>query len=110
MRLKLAREGPVEGLTLEPAAEDSAVLRLVEKELEARKLPIDVNRADQILLQRVEGIGPRLAGRIIAEREAHGPFRDAHDLADRVDGIGEVTVQRLARQLAFGDTTSGRRQ
>ena len=56
---------------------------------------IDINTADAETLQQLPGIGPTLAERIVAEREAGGPFADAADLT-RVDGIGEKTAQALA--------------
>jgi competence protein ComEA len=40
------------------------------------------------------GIGPALAERLVAERAAHGPFRDIADLA-RVKGLGAVRIERL---------------
>ena len=60
---------------------------------------IDLNTADAVTLQQLPGIGPTLAGRIVAEREANGPFADAMDLT-RVDGIGEKTVRAVAPYIA----------
>ncbi len=50
----------------------------------ARSGLLDINRATSEELQRLPGIGPVLAGRIIAAR----PFASADDLA-RVSGIGD---------------------
>lgn len=58
-------------------------------------LLIDPNTADASMLRLLPGIGPGLAKRIIADREANGPFRSIDDL-ERVDGIGPRTVDRLA--------------
>ncbi|MBK7405464.1 MAG: helix-hairpin-helix domain-containing protein [Phycisphaerales bacterium] len=56
---------------------------------------INVNTAGAAELDLLPGIGPALASRIIADREAHGPFRSLDDL-DRVSGIGPKTVAKLA--------------
>ncbi|HZW11529.1 MAG TPA: ComEA family DNA-binding protein [Phycisphaerales bacterium] len=56
---------------------------------------INVNTASASELDLLPGIGPALAGRIIADREANGPFRTLDDL-DRVSGIGPKTVAKLA--------------
>lgn len=56
---------------------------------------VDLNRADVAALERLPGIGPVLAGRIVQWREQHGPFRQPGDLRE-VPGIGERTFQGLA--------------
>jgi DNA uptake protein ComE-like DNA-binding protein len=106
LRLKLAREPGRERSTFQPLSPDSPAVKIVEAQLEALSHPVNINSADEALLERLEGIGPGLAGRIVAERTRGGPFRDAADLAARVKGIGAITVQRLAGQLVFGDTTA----
>ena len=55
--------------------------------------PIDVNRADLTDLQRLPGIGPVLASRIIEARRTR-PFESLDDLV-RVSGIGPRGVERL---------------
>ena len=55
---------------------------------------VDVNTAGVAELERLPGVGPALAGRIVAEREARGPFRSAEELA-RVRGIGPKTIEQL---------------
>ena len=106
LRLKLAREPGRERSTFQPLPPDSPAVKIVEARLEALSHPVNINSADEALLERLEGIGPGLAGRIVAERTRGGPFRDAADLAARVKGIGAITVQRLAGQLVFSDTTA----
>lgn len=58
----------------------------------ARRL--NINTASAAELETLPGIGPALAGRIIADRERHGRFGSIDDL-DRVPGIGPRTILRL---------------
>jgi len=67
---------------------------------------INVNTADAETLERLPGIGPALAERIVAEREANGPFSDAADLT-RVSGIGEKTAQALIPYVTVGEELLG---
>jgi competence protein ComEA len=59
---------------------------------------VAVNRADAAELATLPGIGPALAGAIVAERARGGPFRRPEDLA-RVRGIGPATVERLRGRI-----------
>ena len=59
---------------------------------------IDLNRATQAELERLEGIGEAKARDILAWRRAHGPFRSVEELT-RVDGIGETTLENLRPYL-----------
>jgi competence protein ComEA len=54
---------------------------------------IDVNRATVEELQKLEGIGPVMAAKIIEER-AKGPFRSPDELR-RVKGIGPKTMDKI---------------
>jgi competence protein ComEA len=64
---------------------------------------VDANTASRDQLERIAGIGPALAQRIVAERR-QGAFRDLDDLAARVRGIGEASLRRLVRGgLVVGD-------
>ena len=55
---------------------------------------LDLNTTNWVELSQLEGIGPKLAQRIIADREQNGPFAAVEDLG-RVHGIGPRTVARL---------------
>ncbi|NLI76208.1 MAG: hypothetical protein GX442_07185 [Candidatus Riflebacteria bacterium] len=55
---------------------------------------VRLNAATVEELDACPGVGPALAARIRDER-AKGPFRDWDDLARRVPGIGDGTVDRL---------------
>jgi competence ComEA-like helix-hairpin-helix protein len=56
---------------------------------------IDLNRADAEALQRLPGVGPVAAQRIVIEREANGPFESVQALT-RVPGFGPAKVRVLA--------------
>jgi competence protein ComEA len=51
--------------------------------------PINLNTATESQLEELPGIGPSLAGAIIAEREKRGGFKSVGELQD-VRGIGEL--------------------
>ena len=55
---------------------------------------LDLNTTNWVELSQLEGIGPTLARRIIADREENGRF-DRVDELQRVRGIGPRTVARL---------------
>lgn len=59
---------------------------------------VDVNRAGAALLAALPGLGETLAERIVAEREANGPFDGVDDLA-RVPGIGASKLDALRPYL-----------
>lgn len=61
---------------------------------------IDVNRAPSADLQKLPGIGPVLAQRIIAEREK-AFFRSVDELR-RVGGIGPKTLEKLRPHVSAG--------
>jgi len=47
-----------------------------------------------VQLDTLPGVGPSTAAKIIAEREAGGPFSSAEDLS-RVSGIGPKRIEQL---------------
>jgi competence protein ComEA len=59
---------------------------------------ISINQADESELDQLPGIGPITAAKIVAERDAGGPFTSLDDL-DRVPGIGPTTIESL-REVA----------
>jgi competence protein ComEA len=61
---------------------------------------VDVDRAAAAELVRLPRIGPGLAARIVADREANGPFGSLEGLA-RVPGLAAVTQKGLARSAVF---------
>ena len=65
---------------------------------------IDLNTATAAQLETLDGIGPKLAQRIIEDREANGPFASVEEL-DRVSGIGPATVENLRDFVTVEDGT-----
>ena len=55
---------------------------------------LNINTATIQELQTLPGIGPQLAERIVAHRQAHGPFPSPHHITE-IRGIGEKTFQRI---------------
>lgn len=55
---------------------------------------IAVNQADATQLEKLPGVGPVLAERIVSYRDENGPFREVEDLLD-VPGIGEAKLGAL---------------
>jgi competence protein ComEA len=55
---------------------------------------ISLNRADATQFQDLPGVGPVLAERIVAYRQANGPFQAVEDLLD-VPGIGEAKLAAI---------------
>ncbi|MBI3998526.1 MAG: helix-hairpin-helix domain-containing protein [Armatimonadetes bacterium] len=55
---------------------------------------VNVNTADAAELERLPGIGPVLARRIVEHREAKGLFRRLEDMLE-VEGIGPRLLRRL---------------
>lgn len=84
-----------------PAFPPPAGLQMVDRSVPAavpRRLPtplsLDINAASAEALQSLPGIGPALAARIVADREARGPFRTPEDLL-RVPGIGPKRWEQM---------------
>ncbi len=62
--------------------------------MEEQPGPLNLNRATQVQLQSLEGIGPVLAQRIVDYRTAHGPFDSPEELLE-VEGIGPVILEQI---------------
>ena len=66
------------------------------------RVGVDLNTASPALLTYVAGIGPKLAERIVAHREAHGPFRNRAGLL-RVRGLGPKAFEQAVGFLRVRD-------
>jgi len=63
---------------------------------------VDPNRATEVELDRLPGVGPATARAVVAAREAGTVFRRPEDL-ESVPGIGSATVERLRAVLDLRD-------
>ncbi len=84
-----------------------AVARLQASFVAARYSPVaaaatvELNHVDAAALERLPGIGPVLARRIVDARAVGGPFADFAALRDRVDGIGPRLAAALEGLVSF---------
>ncbi len=63
---------------------------------------VDINTASaQELADRLTGIGPTLAKRIVQYREAYGPFERTEDIVD-VPGIGPGIFEKIRDSISVG--------
>ena len=59
---------------------------------------VNINTANVEELQQLKGIGAKKAAEIVAYREAHGEFKNVHELTN-VKGIGKATLEKLRQEL-----------
>ena len=117
----LHAEGPVEAdrsplLALPPAMPEVPSTPASQRHVRAFSRPstprtLDVNWASQQDFERLPGIGPALARRIVEYRESRGAFQDIEQLR-RVKGIGKKTFERIRAFVAVlpaGITRSARK-
>lgn len=59
---------------------------------------VDVNSANAATLQSIKGINSVKAETIVKERDQHGAYKDAADLAARVKGLGQRSVAKFQQE------------
>jgi competence protein ComEA len=75
---------------------DGTPFDLLENEL------VDINTAGRDELEKLPGIGPTLAQRIIEYREENGPFARIEDIVN-VSGIGSSTYEEIQDLITVGE-------
>ena len=63
---------------------------------------IDLNTASATELEKLPGVGPKTAAKIVADREANGPFASIQAVVDRVKGIGPKTILKWEGMAVCG--------
>lgn len=63
---------------------------------------IALNQANELELQQLPGVGPKLAVEIVENREAEGPFESPWDLI-RVKGMGPTRTRAVMPYVLGGD-------
>jgi competence ComEA-like helix-hairpin-helix protein len=61
------------------------------------KNSVDMNTVDQAALERIQGVGPNLASKVIDYREQNGPFKTWDDLK-KIPGMSPAMIDNLQRQ------------
>ena len=93
-------EAPARQAASKVAAEDTpqtpSPQKLPDEAAAGEKININTAGADELM--RLNGIGEKLAGRIIADREENGAFARIEDIT-RVSGIGEVTYMGIREDI-----------
>ena len=116
-------EGQIRGLygmtdslfeNIQPYLRFKAIDRQVVRDTVRRKFnrrcpdPMDINMADSLMLLRLHGIGPVLAGRIIGYREILGGYVDLEQLTE-VYGLPEETRDHILPQLYVDNSFAPRK-
>jgi competence protein ComEA len=63
--------------------------------------PINLNTATAAELEKLPGIGQKVAARIVEYRQKNGPFKKVEELMN-VQGIGEKSFLQFRSQLTVG--------
>jgi competence protein ComEA len=63
---------------------------------------VNINTATVKELQKVDGIGKKIAAKIVAYREEHGGFGNVDELK-KVNGFGKKTLEKARDQLTVGN-------
>lgn len=61
---------------------------------------ININTADEKELQKIKGVGPSIAGRIIDYRENNGAFKSIDEIK-KVRGIGDKTFEKMKDSITI---------
>ena len=61
---------------------------------------ININTATQAELEELSGVGPSLAGKILAYRLEHGKFTSIDEL-DQVSGIGSALLEKMRPEVTI---------
>src|SRR5262245_51519449 len=82
---------------VEPAVKAARPARVVTAPGEAT---VNINAADVKELMTLTGVGRKVAQRIVAYREAHGPFKKVDDVK-KVEGVSDALWEKNRSRIAI---------
>ena len=65
-------------------------------------LPVNINEADAVALEQINGVGPAKAAAIVSYRDQNGPFRSVDELQN-VPGIGSKSLEQIRPQVKLDE-------
>lgn len=101
LKAELLPEADVEALNLAQFLKDEQEILVPYKGSEGEpsgESRISINKATSAELEEIPGVGPVMAGNILAARQAKGGFRSLEELLE-VSGIGQKTYEKLLPYL-----------
>ena len=87
-------------ITLTPAPMPSSISTPTSTSSPEQSAKINVNTADKQELEKITGVGPIIAQRIIDYRQSNGPFQTIEDIK-KVNGIGNKTFEKMKNEIAI---------
>lgn len=88
------------GVVPSPSADKASTAKAVSSGGTDGSELININTADAAALDKLKGIGPAMAQRIIDYREENGSFQSIEDL-QKVKGIGKAKFAKLKDQITI---------
>lgn len=71
---------------------------ILDEDMVNKSGKININTADKAVLEQLDGIGEKMAGRIISYREENGPFLSIEEIT-KVSGIGDKLFERIKNDI-----------
>ncbi len=100
--LPVERDSLTENLNFVSKIDSNSAVRPKKERKTTKKvnLPVHINSASVDELCALNGVGPKLAEKILDTRNALGPFKTAEDL-QKVPGIGKKKLEKLLSGVIF---------
>lgn len=93
-QIAVPAQGSAETAVAAPVVGSTGVAAPAASGAQANGGRVNINTADAATLQTLNGVGEATAKKIVADREANGPFKTIEDLK-RVSGIGDKKFESL---------------
>jgi competence protein ComEA len=90
--------GGVVGAQDKPAKTATKTEARSDSKSDAGDVKVNINAASRTDLMKLEGVGSGAAKKIIAYRQANGPFKRPQDLA-KVDGLAKDVLEKNAGRI-----------